>query len=193
MIKTLLTSVLLLITFFMQAQDQKWSVEVNYPIDLAKDNNEIDFTLDAAIKYRFINLDIVQLGLDFSGGLATYSLGAEDEPFNSKTYYFQPKLFAEFNLPFISNLHPSLGLGYSFLTYDLPDSYRGLAFDNNSDGGFNLDLGVYYDITKRFFIQAKYDYIALQSKGNTTINGEPYPFDFTTNIDRLKVGIGFRF
>lgn len=191
----LLLGLLFLVSLTAFAQDKKWSVEANYPIGLDTNYSIDDGTFDAAVRYRFINTPIAQLGIDVNGGINIHRpTGFDSDAFDTNTYFFQPKVFAEFNLPFLSKLRPSVGAGYSIVNFD----YKGSAFasmqnNDNTHGGFNFDLGLSYDITKRFFLQTKYDFIALKIKGTTTGNGVPVDFTLDENIKRFKVGIGFRF
>ncbi|MDC6390840.1 outer membrane beta-barrel protein [Maribacter sp. PR1] len=191
-----ITSAFVLLSLLSYSQDQKWSVEANYPIQLIKDRSDPKLAFDTSLKYRFLNTDLVHLGLDFNIGFERYKPGVNnDDTFKFTNYILQPKVFAEFDLPFVPKLHPVVGLGYSVFFYEQSGSISGVQLnsDNNSDGGFNLELGVTYDISKRFFIQAKYDYIRLHNKGVSTIDGESFSYNFTDNIDRLKVGVGLRF
>lgn len=191
-----ITSAFVFISLITNAQDQKWSIEANYPIQLIKDRSDPKLAFDTSLKYRFLNTDLLHLGLDFNIGFELYKPGVNnDDTFKSTNYILQPKVFAEFDLPFFPKLNPVVGLGYSVFFYEQSGSISGVQLnsDNNSDGGVNLEIGVIYDISKRFFIQAKYDHIRLRNKGVSTIDGESFSYDFTDNIDRLKVGVGFRF
>lgn len=193
----LLTSFLAFTCIVLHAQDQKWSVEANYPFTLDDgtfSNN--DGAIDLGIKYRFFRTDLVRLGLDLNGGFVYDKAGNNNEDtFKSKTYLFQPKLFAEFSVPFAPKWHPMVGVGYSVVSNNFSGSISGTDFSDRSgaDGGFNFDIGISYDISSRFFLQLKYDMILLQVKDEVVFDNERINIDFRENIDRLKIGVGFRF
>mgnify|MGYP000176843661 FL=1 len=196
--KKLLLGILLSTTVYTFAQDRNWSVDVNYPINLNGSGvlNGIDGTIDVGLKYRFLHTDIVHLGLAVSGGFTSDSPGPNNsDTFKSRTYFFQPKIFAEFDLPIVSKLHPNVGLGYSVVSFNYSGSIGTTDFSNrgNTDGGLNFEAGLSYDITSRFFVQAQYDLIRLQVKDEVVFDGERVNFDFDESISRLKVGVGFRF
>ena len=88
-----------------------------------------------------------------------------------------------------------VGVGYSVVSNNFSGSISGTDFSDRSgaDGGFNFDVGISYDISKRFFLQLKYDMILLQVKDEVVFDDERINIDFRENIDRLKIGVGFRF
>ncbi|MFX0555945.1 outer membrane beta-barrel protein [Maribacter sp. CXY002] len=193
----LLTSTLVITVFFVQAQDRNWSVELNYPFSVDNgyfSNN--DGAFDIGIKYRFLNTSLVHIGLDLNGGLVYDKAGRNNEDtYKSKTYIFQPKVFAEFDLPMVTKLHPMIGLGYTIVSNDISGTISGTDLSDRSgaDGGFNFDVGLSYDISKKFFVQIKYDLILLQVKDEVIFDQERINIDFRENINRLKIGVGFRF
>ncbi|WP_291869860.1 hypothetical protein [Maribacter sp.] len=83
-----------------------------------------------------------------------------------------------------------MGLGYSVIS----SKTEGLYFGQNqkstgSEDGVNLNLGLSYDISKRFFLQVQYDYVRTKDDynylGNTIV--------IKQNLEYLKAGVGFRF
>lgn len=196
--KKLLLGILLSTTVYTFAQDRNWSVEVNYPVNLNEFGvlNGKDGTIDVGLKYRFLNTDIVHLGLSLSGGLTSDSAGSNNnDTFKSTTYFFQPKIFAEFDLPIVPKLHPSVGLGYSLVSFNYEGAIGATDFSDqgNTDGGLNFEAGLSYNISSRFFVQAQYDLIRLRVRDEVVFDGERVNFDLDESINRLKIGIGFRF
>jgi opacity protein-like surface antigen len=57
---------------------------------------------------------------------------------------------------------------------------------NDTQNGINLNFGIAFDITKKFFINAQYDFIKLKKE-----NSIPYS-TFNTNINLVKLGIGLK-
>ena len=196
MIKKILLCFVLLLSINTFAQDEKWSAEINYPLVPQEGGfNKNLKTFDVALKYRIVNLSALRLGLDLTGGFDFDRINGSSVDLNRSTYYFQPKIFGELIMPFAPKLRTSLGIGYSVVKYN----YNGepgnidIFSQNGADGGFNFDAGISYDISKRFFIQARYDFINLKIKEQGSLNGENFEIDYTSRINRIKVGIGFRF
>ena len=189
----------------MHAQDQKWSIEANYPL-VANSNLQNDFNgvLDLGIKYRFANLGPVILGAGFNAAYLknfdnfTYgSASGQDlvSDYKAKQFLLQPKLFAELPILGLSAFRPQIGIGYTFSTvdiyYDNGDQF--IVDDTNTEGGLNLNVGLSYYISKRFFVQVQYDYLNVKYKGESEINGQTSNFDFNEKTGFLKAGVGFRF
>ncbi len=176
------------------AQEQNWSVEASYPINITSGSNTFntDGILDLGVKYRFADFKILKLGVGVNGGF--YKEKGETDGFANfevdlKNYFVQPKLFADFKIPAIPKLHPSIGVGYSVLFYD--DTFTDNTMElkaSGSEGGFNLNLGLSYDLSKRWFVQAQYDFISVgydDEDGNSYVRHD--------EIGVVKVGVGFRF
>lgn len=177
------------------AQDQKWSVEANYPISVGDElGNDTPAILDLGLKYRFLNLNKVKIGASINTGYFrqnhNYSVNEESFDFTETHWLIQPKLFAEFTIPSIQKLHPSIGLGYTFTE----SKNKGIAFNEpaelkRSPGGVSFNLGLSYDVTKRFFLQVQCDY----TRSTGTVEGEGYTENIKDNLGFVKVGVGFRF
>jgi len=174
------------------AQDQKWSLEASYPIFIGnKIGNDNPGIGDLGIKYRFLNFDFVQIGVGLNVSLFKDRIQGftipETMDFKEKNWIFQPKIFAEFHIPSMPRLHPSIGLGYT----QIDSRFRNNTPANMSsfsvvEDGFNLSLGLSYDISKKVFILVQYDVIFSKTSN----------MDFTrsaNNYGILKFGLGFRF
>ncbi|MGO4919830.1 outer membrane protein [Maribacter spongiicola] len=203
--KIILASFLVFSSFLVHAQDQKWSIEANYPL-VANSNLQNDFNgvLDLGVKYRFANLGPVILGAGFNAAYLknfnnfTYgSASGQDLEFDykAKQFLLQPKLFAELPIPGLSALRPQIGIGYTFsivdIYYDNGDQF--IVDNTKTEGGLNLNVGLSYDISKRFFVQAQYDYLTIKFKGESEINGQTSNYDFKEKTGFIKAGVGFRF
>lgn len=162
----------LFVLAFTHAQENKWNVEASYAVVPAAGFGGNDNVFEAGIKYRFVQNKTLNFGLSINGGFFQ-----EDSPISGNdsetNYIFQPRVFSEFKLPFSKRLRPTFGVGYSFMS----------GFENrtNSFGGFNLNLGLTYDITDKWFVQFQYDRVSLSA-----IN-DPEGFN------NFRLGIGFRF
>ena len=191
---------LTVLAFFLSAglfsQDYKWSVEANYPISVGDEiGNDAPGLLDFGIKYRFLDLKIVKIGAGINAGVFKKNISDDFKPvftdFDETNWLIQPKVFAEFTIPGIQKLHPSVGLGYTFIESKFEgESFNLGSFDNTeSSGGINLNVGLSYDIAKRFFLQAQYDYI----REKDTYNYEGQDLKVKRDLGYLKFGVGFRF
>ncbi|QCX01757.1 porin family protein [Aggregatimonas sangjinii] len=196
MTKQLFLACIFLFALQATAQNKKLSVEANYSIDVSDAEYFANGVYDVGVKYRFINTPLVHLGLDLNLGFNYYNPDFSGRSLNieNKRFLYQPKVFAEFDLPFISKLHPSVGLGYSIVRFDTTGNSGDLDLtDKGGDGGFSFDAGLSYDITKRLFIQVKYDFINLNIKDRVFLDGEVIDIDRDSPINRIKFGIGFHF
>lgn len=195
----LIPAVLFSINSIAQDLNYKWSVEANYPISvgdgLGNDNPGI---VDLGLKYRFVDLNIVALGVGVNAGvfhdnIKSYTENGSD--FDETNLFIHPKVFAEFNIPGLNELRPSIGLGYTIVRSKFDGTLGNFADSpeeaiisaTNSDGGLNLNLGLSYDISKRFYIQAQYDYIRLNQRFDDSQRNR------NLDLGLLKFGFGFRF
>lgn len=200
MTKKLLLALLLFTSIYTFAQqDKKWSVEANYPISIGEDlGNDAAGILDLGIKYRFLDLEVMQLGFGLNAGVFSENIRSNDGfggapdllDIDESNWLVQPKVFAEFQIPGLQKLRPSIGLGYAFITSNFDGFVQGaMVSETESEGGLNLNLGLSYDLTKRIFIQAQYDYI----RNTFEVPAFPGTTEIKQNLGFLKLGIGFRF
>ena len=174
------------------AQDSKFSVEANFPIPI--DDNFIGQNyggiVEIGVAYIFSESDVVNFGASVNAGLLKNSKVLANNPFDVKLYPIQPRVFVQFNIKSLAALHPQVGLGYSFLVFNSESNGNNPEFGdltiNRTDGGINLNIGLAYDISERFFLQAQYDYIR-----NSVADGLP-DISYNTQVNFLKVGVGFR-
>lgn len=183
---------LLIFTIKSFSQDSKFSIEANDPIAVGDNflGKIYDGIIDIGAKYRFSDFKIVTLGASINGGFLKNSKTNTTNAFDVNVYPIQPRVFAEFNILKLSKFHPQIGLGYSFLIFRakpnlVSPSYLATDLDITKKG-MNLNLGLSYDITDQFFLQAQYDFIKV--KADHGIADTKY----NTNISLLKFGLGFR-
>ena len=204
--KVILASFLVFTSLIMHAQDQKWSVEANYPLNIS-DNlrfGELNGVVDFGIKYRFVQLGAVNIGAGLNAAFLKnhdeWTYGSQEDvdvvnDYKVKKLLIQTKVFAELAIPGLAKLKPQIALGYTIVKddYYYKSGSNTEVDDNSTDGGLNLNLGLSYDISKRFFLQIQYDYININKKGDTVINGETFRYDYDDNGSLIKAGVGFRF
>ncbi|WP_299529822.1 outer membrane beta-barrel protein [Ulvibacterium sp.] len=178
------------------SQEKRWSVETNYTIVPGDGFFGEDDFIDIGVKFRFVRLGIVYLGFGINGGFSRTDV--ENTGFASRTddtYLIQPRVFSELRIPGLKRLRPSLGLGASYVNV-VTDYTTQNGFDNSDSTehiGFNLNLGISYDIGKRFFVQAQYDFIDLtpdEDVPDTIVILAPLE---NGNINNIRLGLGFRF
>ncbi len=194
-LKLLLITVLLFsINSIAQDLNYKWSVEANYTV-VPEEGFGGDYNIiEVGLKYRFVDLGFLQLGFGVNGGFANKNFDEASIDGRNNRYYIQPRLFSEFKIPGIERLRTGIGLGYSILNEDT--SVISIGEDvsgNTTNGGFNFNLGVTYDITDRFFVQVQYDFINLNVRDEFIFQGEVIKPDFQEKLNNIKIGVGFRF
>lgn len=174
------------------AQDSKWSVEANYPLPVDQNfiGKNYSGLIDLGARYRFVDLGVARLGASVNGGFLKNSKADAGNPYDVNLYTLQPRVFAEFALPKLSKWHPSVGLGYSFLFFDAESDGSNpelSGFESHTtENGFNANLGLSYDVTKKFFVQVQYDFIKIGVDDNVPDTS------YNSNIGLLKLGIGYR-
>lgn len=154
------------------AQENKWSVEANYAVVPAAGFGGNDNVLELGVKYRLIQNEALNLGLSVNGGFFP-EFRFSGESAGETNVIIQPRVFSEIKLPFSKRLRPILGVGYSYLS--------GFESSINSFWGFNLNLGLIYDINDKWFVQFQYDRVSLSATNNPE------------GFNNFRLGIGFRF
>lgn len=162
------------------AQEKRLSIEMSYPFTI--DNNFIGANynglIDVGMKYRFSLKDFVRFGASFNSGIYTNSKNESNNPSDIVVFALQPRLFAELNPT--GALVPYVGFGYSFLIFNISD------MDSINEMGLNLSLGVAYELSKSWFIQAQYDFVKIKVKKDIP------DINYNSNVNILKVGFGYR-
>ncbi len=173
------------------SQNSKFGLELNYPIPIDKNfvGENYDGIIDIGAKYRFADLELINIGASLNGGLFVNNTSDENTSINVKvnSYLFQPRVFAEFELEIIK-IHPFIGLGYTFMVFDASGTNNGFDVSGASEtqSGLNLNLGLAYNITHKLFAQVQYDYVKINVD-----NGVP-DITYNTNVNILKIGLAYR-
>ncbi|WP_426063362.1 outer membrane beta-barrel protein [Flavobacterium sp. DSP2-3-1] len=145
---------------------------------------------DIGAKYRFSKIKNINIGTSINGGILVNNTNDNNgnQDFKDKSYLIQPKIFAELTIESISKLHPFIGFGYTFMVFDASGTNNGFDVSglSKTDSGINANFGVAYDITTKIFIGIQYDYVKL-NVAEETLNTT-----FNTNVNLLKIGLGFR-
>lgn len=191
----LLFGLLFLVSLTTFAQDKKWSVETNYGVIPNDGFGGDDNILDFGLKYRFADFNFIQLGFGVNGGFSKDDIRSiNGEGRTTESFYIQPRIFTELIIPGSEKLRPSIGLGYSIVN----DDVEGRLDNENimwnvTNGGFNLNLGLSYDITKSIFVQAQYDFIKVNYRDELIFQGATVKPDFNEKLNNIRLGVGLRF
>ncbi|WP_375587450.1 outer membrane protein [Flagellimonas aurea] len=187
----LLLILLLIFSFKSFSQDSKFSLELNYPIPIDNFVGEnYNGIIDIGADYRIINLNPVNIGISLNSGVFTNNSNQNNgvQDFKVTSYVIQPKIFGELDLESINKFHPTVGLGYTIMVFDASGSNNGLDVSSSSEtqSGFNFNLGLAYDVSKKLFVQAHYDFVKLG------VDNDVPDIKFNTNVNILKIGLGYR-
>jgi len=185
-------TLLLIFSIKLFSQDSKFSLELNYPIPI--DNNFIgenyNGIIDIGADYRIANLNPVNLGISLNSGVLVNNSNQNNgfQNFKVTSYVIQPRIFGELDLESIDKLHPSVGLGYTIMVFDASGTNNGFDVSDASDtqSGFNFNFGLAYDVTEKLFVQAQYDFVKLG------VDNDVPDTKFNTNVNILKIGLGYR-
>ena len=191
----LLLTLILIFTIKSFSQDSKLSLELSYPVPIDENfiGQNYNGIADLGLKYRFSNLELLNIGIGVNAGMYKNTKNDRVQPFDVTTYIFSPKIFAELKLKPLTKLHPTIGVGYSFINANSTD-VEGFNIENYSsisssetESGMNLNLGIAYDITDKLFAQVQYDFIKIG------VNKDVPDIKYNTNINILKIGLGYQF
>ena len=188
--RILVLTVILFLSLKSIAQDSNFSMELNYPMTLdsyfiGENYNGI---IDLGLDYVFESSNTVNFGLSFNASIlqnnANKNLG---NSFKVTSYVLQPRVVAVGNSALLGGFSPSAGLGYSFFVFDITGSSNGFTdAAGDTQSGLNLNLGLAYDLSERFFAQMQYDFMRT-----SVADGVPN-IKYNTNVNLLKIGIGYR-
>jgi opacity protein-like surface antigen len=187
------TILFLMLSFqlFQFAQINDWALELNYPMVI--DNNfvgqnfngvlelGINYNLHEALNYR---LNASLHNSLFKDRSEIIDVGTD---FNYLLWLIQPRLKVDFILNNMPNIQPYLGVGYSFmLPFTNGNTATFFPQDGSSRSGFNVIVGLSFDINERLYANGGYDFVRLSPFG--TVNSA-----YLQNINVLKLGVGYRF
>nr|WP_299213982.1 outer membrane beta-barrel protein [uncultured Allomuricauda sp.] len=194
-------NVLLIVSFififssaYTQLDNKRVYAGLNYPFAIGDNAFEgvQNSIIDLEAGFDFTALGPVKLGISanvmFSDGNPN-DLGLPSPFKKTRSTLVQPRINATLDTKALPKLRPSIGLGYSFqsVSSDLKLGREDLGIDEKqSFDGFNVNLGLRYDVFSILYLKAQYDYIRL-SKEQGAVDS-----DFFRNIGILKFGVGVR-
>jgi hypothetical protein len=185
-----LTKLLILLTMgvFAQAQDEKLSATVAYPLPigdnfLANDNGIVD----AGLQFRFVDSGAFNFGLSANAGFFTGNNDLGQFAIKNRVVLIQPRAFGEVKSATLNGFRPFFGLGYTIVASSTKYNSDQTPDISDSTGAMNINLGAAYDITTSLFAFVSYDYLNV-SRDNPNQNNS---FFETANV--LKLGVGLRF
>ncbi|TDE30273.1 porin family protein [Flavobacterium ranwuense] len=186
----LLLALLLIFSIKSLSQDSKLSIEMNFPIPIDQNfiGKSYNGIIDVGAKYRFAEITNFNIGTSINGGILVNNTNKNNgiQDFKVTSYLIQPKVFAELKIESISKFHPFVGFGYTFMIFDASGTNNGFDVSDSTHSGINANFGIAYDITNRIFAEIQYDYVKLK------VDNETPNTTFNTNVNLLKIGLGFR-
>ncbi|WP_053990460.1 outer membrane protein [Mangrovimonas sp. TPBH4] len=182
----------LFVSLHIFSQERKSSLEINYPLAFDEGYREFKGIIDVGYKYRFSEAELFVYGASLTFDYIQGSHRFSNEDLKRNYYFGHANAFAEMTIPSVERLHPYAAVGFTYLNYDYEYLY---GYDllletrvrKKSAYGFNLKLGVQYDVTNSFFVQTYFHYVRVYSKGEIDNKA------FGINYNQLKFGVGFRF
>lgn len=188
----LLVILLLIFTIKSFSQDSKFSLELNYPIPIDKNfvGENYSGIVDFGADYRFASLSPVNIGVSLNGGVLVNNSNQNNgfQDFKVTSYIIQPRIFGELDMEAIEKFHPTVGLGYTIMIFQASGTNNGFDVSGGSDtlSGINFNFGLAYDITEKLFAQIQYDFVKL------VVDNDVPDTKFNTNVNILKIGLGYR-
>ena len=174
-------------TFSMVSQEPLLSGTLGYPVLIGENyGNKFDGVLDLGFQMRIVNPEPLHLGLSANAGYLTNSVKVDQQTVHEFALFFQPRLFAELNMPILHGFRPFMGLGYAFVR----SQELGMAPPTTATftyNGFNYNVGLSFDVNDNWFLIVQYDTIKFK-------NGNAPTEDISDEkMMLLKFGLGRRF
>lgn len=186
--KQALFLVLLFVGFtFIRAQDKQWSVELNYPFSIGETFGASNQGLvGLGLKYRFTTYEKWQLGASLDGTWFSTEFVADSDPpqiTDVRDLILQPRFFGDLRLSENSEFHFVGGVGWTFyrVATDFFIGNEKLSEEEDWRSGLNVNLGLTYDLSTRWFMGTQFDLILLTGDRPDSVLG------------LVKIGGGFRF
>ena len=182
--------VLLILSLKSVGQDQKFGIELGYPI-LIDDNfigSNYSSIIDLGLSYRIARTDLIDFGITLNSFILKSANDGSLSEFDITVVGIQPSLYGEFKIEALGSFHPLARVGYTILSFsDAFDLSTGQQLDSNdSRSGFNFGIGAVYGITNRLFVKIEYNFTKLNK------DSEVFDSDFNTNVNILLVGLGYK-
>lgn len=164
------------------SQNSKFGATVYYPIPIGDNFIQENYTSTIGIgaSYRFATSRLFSFDLSLRG-----SFMSRDRINNSTVtlFNFQPSIFTSLKIPAIPKLKPKVGLGYTFLSFNVPDVFNPAV--NDRKRGYNINVGLSYVVIKRLSILFEYDFTRLDRE-----RGIP-DISFNKNVSFINFGLHY--
>ena len=173
----------------LHGQNAKFNAELNYPLPVGNNFIQRNYygIVDAGLGYKFFKPAVVSLGVSLHGSVFKINniddLGVNGVPVNS--YWIKPRVFAELDSEILGKFRPSLGIGYSFLIFDVIEETT--ENQDSNESGFNLNIGIAYDFSRRLYLKFQYDFIKLG------LDDDIPDVSYNNSVHVLYLGLGLRF
>ncbi|MFD0991480.1 outer membrane protein [Mariniflexile jejuense] len=174
------------------SQNKKFSVEVNYPLGMSNGFENLSGIIDASINYRFATSELFSYGASVTFDYLKGDINFSNQDLNRNFFFYHFDGFAEMTIPSAEKLHPFAGAGLTLLNYDYQylsgtNEFPTIETRKEKDLGFNIKLGIQYDLNNNLFIQTYFHSIRTFNKSD--FNNET----IGVNYNQLKIGLGLRF
>lgn len=189
---TFFLTALLICGLKTSAQNEKFSVEVNYPLVLSNGSLKSNGIIDASLKFRFKETNTLHLGAGYIFDYVEASQNVYNNNIKRDYFFHHLNLFTELKLDTAKRFRPFFGIGYTLLSgtneyVHIDNGFLSVKNENMTNSGFNFNIGLSYDLLKRFFVQAYFHYIRV-------FNESPFEDDkIGINYNQIKIGLGYRF
>jgi hypothetical protein len=175
------------------SQESNVSVELNLPVLLGQNFYADNYTgvFDIGATYEFVKLNTTKIGTSLNVSFLRDSNIGRNSQFDLRLYVIEPKIHTTFTMPSNEKLHFKTGLGYSLFVFDLVQNENTTQFNFNENttdnkNGVAINLGLIYDLGKKFYAEIQYDFVKLFVDENVIANA------YNTNLNIFKIGVGIR-
>lgn len=194
--KNCILLLLLACSFGVFSQTKKFSFEINYPISLSSGYEKSTGIADGSLKFRFLERELFNVGADYTFTYVQNKVPSFYDEMKRNFFFHHVDLFATLNIASAPKLHPYASLGFTYSVYEYHYYYVQDDFDPNftrienkkeKDPGYNLKIGLQYDLSQSFFLQTNFHYIRTFNKN------ELIDENYGINYNQIKIGAGFKF
>lgn len=186
-----LLGLLLIFTIESFSQNSKFSIEASFPVTVGENRfgEAFNGVIDIGTKFRISSFNLVDVLASINGGLLNRKSIQDPQIQNleAKYYLIQPRIYGKLKIESLEKIHPMLGVGYTIMILNSTTTFNSTTINQNeTESGINLNFGVSYDFAEKIFAQIQYDFVKLK------VNDNVPDIKFNTNVNIIKIGIGFR-
>ncbi len=159
--KKFVTMLLLLFATTTFSQNKNFSVEVNYPFGFSNGMQRYIGIAEGNFKYWFLKKEMLNIGAAYTFTFMKSNFAEYYNDLDRNLFFHHINGVAELNIASVPNLHPYVAFGFTYASYNYEyyytyDDFTTIKKQKESDPGFNMKLGVQYDLSNSFLFTGQF-------------------------------------